>query len=203
MKQLKTLGLVIVGLIALYFVIDQALPYITNYGYEQFGDSYWANRWWLIGHLSGGIIAILIGPFQFIPKFRNRYLKTHRLLGKIYLLSIIVGSSCAFYMSIMVSPRVNMAWSIALFFLGLPWIISALMAYRMVRLKRIPQHREWMIRSYVITFGFAIFRILNDEWDYMTQIMPTFPERGPTIVWLAWAVPLFITEVLLQWNKKK
>ncbi len=202
MKYLKTIIIAILGLWALYFVVDRALPYITNYGHDQFGDYYWPNRWWLIGHLSGGITAILIGPFQFIKAFRNRYMKTHRLLGKIYIIAIIIGASCAFYMSFAVSPQVNIAWSISLFFLAFPWIICALMAYRMVRLKRIPQHREWMIRSYVITFAFVLFRVVEEN-SMIRSLMETFEERGPTVIWLSWAVPLFITEVILQWNKKK
>jgi len=203
MKHAKTFALVIIGLIAIYFVIEYIIPYLTNFGLEQFGDRYWAKKWWLTGHFLAGMIALLIGPFQFIKSFRNRYLNIHRTMGKIYIIAIIIGSFCAFYMSLYVSPQINMSWSIALFFLAVPWLISALMAYRMVRLKRIPQHREWMIRSYVVTFGFVIFRILNDESDLMTQLMPEFTERGPTIVWLAWAIPLFFTEVILQWDKKK
>ena len=72
----------------------------------------------------------------------------------------------------------------------------------MVRLKRIPQHREWMIRSYVITFSFVFFRFLNES-AIAQSLMETFDERGPTCIWLAWAIPLFFTEVILQWHKKK
>lgn len=202
MKNLKTIILVIIGLIALYFVVDRALPYLIHFGHEQFGDYYWPNRWWLVGHLTGGITAILIGPFQFTKSFRNRYLKTHRTMGKIYIIAIIAGSLCAFYMSFTVARQVNIAWCIALFFLALPWLLSALMAYRMVRLKKIPQHREWMIRSYVITFAFVLFRFL-DETSIARSLMETFEERGPTCIWISWAVPLFFTELILQWNKKK
>ena len=202
MKYLKIIFLVLIVFSALYFVIDRALPYIYNFGHEQFSDYYWPNRWWLVGHLLGGMTAILIGPFQFVSKFRNRYLKTHRLMGKIYIIAIIIGSLCAFYMSFTVALQVNIAWSIALFFLALPWLISVLMAYRMVRLKRIPQHREWMIRSYVITFAFVLFRFLSES-SLANSLMEKFDERGPTCIWLAWAVPLFFTEVILQWNKKK
>jgi len=202
MKYIKTILLALIGLIALYFVKDRAVPYFTNFGLEQFGDYYWPNRWWLVGHLSGGITAILIGPFQFIKRFRNRYLKTHRTMGKIYIIAIIIGSFCAFYMSFTVALQVNKAWSIALFFLALPWLVSALMAYRMVRLKRIPQHREWMIRSYVVTFAFVLFRLI-DETTVARSLMESFEERGPACIWLSWAIPLFFTEVILQWNKKK
>jgi len=201
MKFKYTIFLIAISLIVLYFVIDRVIPY-ANMDIEQYGNYYWPQRWWLIGHILGAMIAILIGPFQFSTTFRIRYLKLHRNLGKVYIISIILGSLSAFYMSIIVSPQVNIAWSISLFFLALVWLVAVLMAYRMIRLKRIPQHREWMIRSYVITFAFVLFRVL-EESTLAETLMKTFEERGPTCIWLSWAIPLFFTEVILQWNKKK
>lgn len=201
MKYLKPAILIALGIIAIYFVIDRVLPY-SNFSIEQYGNYYWPNKWWLVGHLLGGMTALLIGPFQFSKNFRIRYLKTHRNMGKIYIIAIIIGSLCGMYMSFTVAQQVNSAWSIALFFLAFPWLISVLMAYRAIRFKRIVQHREWMIRSYVITFAFVLFRFL-DEREITQSLMSEFGERGPTCIWLAWAVPLFLTEIFLQWNKKK
>ena len=201
MKYIKTFVLVIIGFIALYYVIDRALPY-ANFSIEQFGDYYWPNKWWLVGHLLGGITALLIGPFQFSKTFRNRFLRLHRNLGKVYIVAIILGAICAMYMSFTVAPQVNIAWSISLFFLALAWLVSVLMAYRMIRLKRIPQHREWMIRSYVVTFAFVLFRFL-EESTLAETLMKDFGERGPTCIWISWTIPLLFTEVILQWHKKK
>lgn len=202
MKYLKPIFLVIITLTAIYFVVDRALPYLYNFNFEQFGDYYWPNKWWLVGHLLGGMTALVIGPLQFSKTFRNRYLKTHRTMGKLYIIAIIIGSFCAIYMSFTVALQVNIAWCIALFFLALSWLVSVLMAYRMIRLKRISQHREWMIRSYVITFAFVLFRFLNES-SVVISLMETFEERGPTAIWVSWSVPMFFTEVILQWNKKK
>ena len=145
---------------------------------------------------------IIIGPFQFSTKFRNRYLKTHRVLGKMFIIAIVVASLCGLYMSINVSPQINISWSVSLFVMALVWLTSVLMAYRMIRLKRVPQHREWMIRTYVITLGFVLFRLI-EESSLARSLMPTFEERGPASIWLSWTVTLFFTEVILQWNKKK
>ena len=200
MKYLKIIFLVLIVFSALYFVIDRALPYIYNFGHEQFSDYYWPNRWWLLGHLLGGMTAILIGPFQFVSKFRNRYLKTHRLMGKIYIIAIIIGSLCAFYMSFTVALQVNIAWSIALFFLALPWLISVLMAYRMVRLKRIPQHREWMIRSYALSLFFMTFSFWVDG-----LASTGLPESVsyPLGVFLGWSLNLLIAETWIRRSRMR
>ena len=83
MKYIKTISLVILGCVALYFVIDRALPYIIDFSNEQYGDYYWSDRWWLLGHLLGGIAALLLGPFQLSNSFRKKYIQIHRNLGKV------------------------------------------------------------------------------------------------------------------------
>lgn len=202
MKTLKTISLVILVFIALYFVIDRVLPYFFNFNIEHYQDYYWSNKWWLVGHLLGGALALIIGPFQFSTTFRNRFIKTHRNLGKVFIIAIITASLSAMYMSIYVAPQVNISWSISLFVMALVWLTSVLMAYRAIRLRRISQHKEWMIRTYIITLGFVLFRVLNEN-SFMRDVMPTFEERGATCIWLSWTVPLFFTEVALQWHKKK
>lgn len=202
MKTLKTISLAILVFIALYFVIDRVLPYFFNFNIEHYQDYYWSNKWWLVGHLLGGALALIIGPFQFSTTFRNRFIKTHRNLGKVFIIALITASLSAMYMSIYVAPQVNISWSISLFVMALVWLTSVLMAYRAIRQRRISQHREWMIRTYIITLGFVLFRVLNEN-SFMRDVMPTFEERGSTCIWLSWTVPLFFTEVALQWHKKK
>jgi uncharacterized membrane protein YozB (DUF420 family) len=126
----------------------------------------------------------------------------HRNLGKAYIIGILIASLSAIYMSFYVAPQVNISWSISLLVMALIWLVSVLMAYRMIRLKRVPQHKEWMIRSYVITLGFVLFRLLN-ETSIIRELMPTFEERGPACIWMSWVIPLFVAEVIMQWPKKK
>ena len=72
---------------------------------------------------------------------------------------------------------------------------TALMAYRAIRKRRIQIHKEWMIRSYVVTFAFVSFRWLVDL-SFVIEL-GNFIERAPTVVWVSWAIPLFITEIIL------
>ncbi len=58
------------------FVINDALSYF-GFDKETFGR-YWNYKWPLIGHISGGLLALAIGPFQFSKTFRNKYMTTHR-----------------------------------------------------------------------------------------------------------------------------
>ncbi len=181
------------------FVIKDALPYF-GFDPEVFGR-FSEVKWSLIGHISGGLLAIVIGPFQFWKAFRTKYKKTHRTLGVIYLIAIVIGSISATYLAWTTALAVHWTWAISLQGLAFAWFCTVAMAYRAVRLHRYKIHREWMIRSYVVTFGFVTFRWLNEL--AIGYELGNFIERGPTIGWISWALPLFITEIVLQWNKKR
>lgn len=180
------------------FVIKDALPY---FGFDQqVLGRYWNIKWWLILHVVGGILALGIGPFQFWKSFRIKYLKTHRWLGRIYLSSILIASISSTYLAWTSALAIHWTWAIGLQGLAVAWLTSAVLAYVAIRRKRIQQHKEWMIRSYVVTFAFVSFRWLVDL-PFIVEL-GNFIERAPTVVWVSWVLPLYITEIVLQWNKK-
>jgi hypothetical protein len=71
------------------------------------------------------------------------------------------------------------------------------MAYLAIRLGHVSQHKEWVVRSYVVTFTFVTTRALAE-----LGILPSLG-RDPfaTLVWLSWSMPLLATEVILQGRK--
>ena len=106
----------------------------------------------------GALIALIIGPFQFWKGFRDRYMITHRWMGRIYLIAILIGSIASTYLAWTSALQIHWTWALALQGLAFAWIITSGMAYFSVRRKRIQEHREWMIRSYAVTFAFITFR---------------------------------------------
>jgi len=63
----------------------------------------------------------------------------------------------------------------------------------------VEQHREWMIRSYVVTFAFVVFRFVVEAVQVMR--IGTIVEQLTLASWICWAVPLLLTEVILQGRK--
>ncbi len=178
---------------------QEILPYFSldklNYG------RFWDYKWPLIFHISCGLIAMIIGPFQFWTTFRIKYINTHRMLGRIYLIAILIGTLSATNLAWTSGYKISFSWAFGLQGLAFAWISTALMAYISIRKRRMAQHKEWMIRSYVVTLGFFLFRILNNS-DFVKSLIPEFTERGVTIIWFCWAIPLLITEIVLSWKKK-
>src|SRR4051812_1420198 len=74
-----------------YFVLNNVPRYfIWSEATYRF---YWPRAEFLLPHILGGLVAILIGPFQFWPHIRKNYPKVHRTMGRIYLVSILMGAT--------------------------------------------------------------------------------------------------------------
>jgi len=199
-KSYLRLGvLLILTLFAGKFVVRDVLPYF-GFDKETFGV-YWNFKWILIGHISGGLLALLIGPFQFWKKLRDKYPAIHRLTGRVYLIMTLIAAICSTYLAWSSSIQLNFAWAFALQVSAIAWATTGLMAYISVRSGRITQHKEWMVRSYILTFSFAIFRWLVDI-PLVINLMENSGERKPTMAWFSWVVPLLIAEIIFSLKKK-
>ena len=84
-------------------------------------------------------------------------------------------------------------------FLGVAWLLTTGIAYVAIRRRLILQHQEWMIRSYVVTFAFVMFRILVGVLEAFE--VGTLFDRLNAASWFCWAVPLLVTEAILQGRK--
>jgi Predicted membrane protein (DUF2306) len=86
-----------------------------------------------------------------------------------------------------------------LFGLAVAWTITTGVAYIAIRRRLFELHREWMIRSYVVTLAFVFFRLFDEVAGRLGVGGPV--ERLEAAAWLGWAVPLLIAEPILQWHR--
>jgi len=191
----KVLALAAVFAVAVAFVGIYVFHYYLNYNQAAF-DAYWPNprRAGLLVHISCGMVALLVGPWQFSSRLRQRNLVLHRWLGRIYLIAVACASSAAFLLAL--TTPFGWAWGFGVAMLAVAWITTSGMAYYAVLRRQIAIHKEWMVRSYVVTFAFVTFRILND-YGPTARLQPE-SDRSLTAIWACWALPLLVTEVVLQ-----
>jgi Predicted membrane protein (DUF2306) len=86
-----------------------------------------------------------------------------------------------------------------LFGLATAWVSTTTLAYLAIRRSLIDQHKEWMIRSYVVTFAFVTFRVIQPALQ--AARIGTELEQLAVAAWACWAVPLLITELVIQGRK--
>jgi uncharacterized membrane protein len=196
----KVLVSALILIAAVGFVLKYVFRYYMHYDAAAFTDpmlgapNYWAMRGWLLMHITGGMVALLTGPWQFWTGFRVRYARLHRWTGRTFLCAVAVGSLGAFRMAI--ATTFGWAFGFALFGLATAWFTTAAIAYYAIVRRRIQIHKEWMVRAYVVTFAFVTFRLLNDYYPG-ARLQPA-GDRAVTIGWACWVLPLFFTEVVQQ-----
>lgn len=179
---------------AVRFLIRYAIPYFRFEPayFDQLG--YWPRRGRLILHICGGMLALICGPFQFWTGLRGKALGLHRWTGRGYLLGVVAGSVGAFLMSIYSQPH---TFGIALRVGAAAWIVATGISYAAILRGMVALHKEWMVRSYLVTFAFVTFRWLN-ETPIAASHWGMFSERSTNLVWVSWVVPLLVFEVFLQ-----
>src|ERR1700677_809465 len=92
-SRLKIVLWIFLGLIALFVFLTSEVLLVTDYPmYHAYRLQVIADRHLLIPHTLCGVIALLAGPVQFSSRFRPRHLKFHRVLGRIYVLSVFIGA---------------------------------------------------------------------------------------------------------------
>jgi len=109
----------------------------------------------LVPHMICGFIALCVGPLQFSSRLRQGNLKRHRLLGKIYVCAVIAGAIGGY---LLVWGNYS-PFGVSVDVLASLWLITAVIAYITARKRLITQHRQWMIRSYAVTFFFVVDRV--------------------------------------------
>jgi uncharacterized membrane protein len=191
-QALITITLSALALLAAWFVFRSALPYF-NFSPNHYGPYFWPRRWGLILHIAGGVIALSAGIVQLWLGLSNRVAALHRALGKLYVGVIAVASIAGFYLSLTISG--NPPYASGLFFLCVAWVITTTMALLAIRRRNLPQHREWMMRSYAVTFAFVTFRF---GVDALASNGMALSDAQAIMAWACWALPLLLLEPLIQ-----
>ena len=158
---------------------------------------YWPKRGWLLLHITSGAVALLLGPFALWLGMGRRRMPLHRILGMTYMVSVTLSCAAAFYLAF----HTDISWIFGMGLAGLAtaWVITTGLAFISIRKRLIPQHKEWMIRSYVVTLAFVNFRILVGILEIAG--VGTLVEQLNVASWFCWAVPLLVTEAILQGRK--
>ncbi|MBA2920372.1 DUF2306 domain-containing protein [Sphingomonas sp. MAH-20] len=150
----------------------------------------------LLTHIAGGVLMITLGACALFLGWNRRALGWHRWVGRAYLLS---GSIAALLVIVMAAtvPHEPQSLYVATGTLALVWLAVAAMGWRAARNRRFASHREWMIRSYVLSWTFVGCRLATTVDFY-----PWLGIEGVTAaIWVNWIVPLVACEIALRWKE--
>ena len=183
-----------VGLYPLiYYVVDMHNKgLLQSKPRELLDNSVWYTAFYI--HITFGGIALLTGWTQFSQRLRNRYLNAHRLVGKIYVVAVLLSSCAGLFIAFFATGGIVSVLGFGS--LALIWLVTVIKAYTSIRQRNIPVHEEWMIRNYALTFAAVTLRI------YLPLLIMLFHGNFlpayRTVSWLCWVPNLIIAGMIIS-----
>lgn len=211
------IGFGLMTVLAIFIALTAVVPYLTfdpanfNNATQRYLNAATIAQIGLYAHMIGGGLALLIGPFQFMKGLRDRNRSLHRLLGRIYLISIALGGFSAF----VIAPGAisGLSGTIGLSMLAVLWLFSAWKAYRHIRTGNTEAHRVWMIRNYALTFAAVTLRLWLGilivaqlpilETQFAGNFDALFVEAYRVVMWLSWVPNLIVAEWIIQGRRAR
>jgi hypothetical protein len=171
------------------FLVDSSNPAWQHY--EPF-------KWWLLPHGIFGAIVLLFAPLQFSDRLRQRFTKTHRVMGRLYVVGAMglapLGAYIQYYQERMGAPRSFTVLGIvdATMLMGAT-ALAFLFAFR----RKIALHRQWATRSYAIALVFigARFVLGVTGWERLGV------EIVQAMIWTCLALAVPLADVSLHWKE--
>lgn len=170
----------------------------TDIGFLLAKQDFVTNTAWMVAfyiHISSSILVVLTGPLQFVKAMRRSYLQFHRTLGKVYVGAILaLAAPSGLYMAWYANGG---TWSqVGFSILSVLWFAFTFMAYRSVRERNITAHRQWMVRSYALSFSAITLRLYvallstytNFDHDFIVVVT----------AWINWIPNLIVAELIIR-----
>jgi len=143
----------------------------------------------VLGHVSGGAVALFVGAFQMNAGLRARFLQIHRWLGRVYVVAVLVGGLGGLGMA--TRSQGGLVTHIGFGLLAVLWLATTAAAYRQIRRGDQANHRRWMLRSYALTFAAVMLRV------YLPIALAAgvpFIDAYQAIAWACWVPNLLVVE---------
>lgn len=191
--RFKSILWISLGITTLFVFITSEVFLMADYPmYHAYRLQVIADRHLLIPHTICGTIALLAGPIQFSSRLHRRFLRFHRVIGLMYVVSVFVGAATGVALA---SGRPGFPGTSMQ---AAAWIVCTTAAFVAALNRQIVQHRQWMARSYAVTFTFVSSRVLNLWPRYWSHLGDSFAAVGVIAFTLA---SLLLVELGLNWRE--
>ena len=183
--------------LSVYFLFDNVIAYFYGYRSPIFGNTFFRNQFWVVIHMSGGALALLLGPVQFWTFIRRRWINLHRILGKLYIGGVTLAGLSALRLSV-ISPCVPCR--VSLLILSVLVILATALAWITIRRGQADYHRKFMTRSYICVMSFVAVRLDGMiGLDFMFGVIEDPLFRRVVNEYFFSFVPLIVGEIIMTW----
>ena len=194
-RRLAGPGWVIMTLACVYIAVtvSRYLTFDPEVYFSEQREAYLQHEFALGVHVLSGILALLIGPLQFVRRLRHRFVRVHRFLGATY-----VASATALGVSgLILAPTAytGPVASAGFTVLDLAMLFTTWTAVRMILAGRYGEHRRWMIRSFSLIMAGVMLRVWSPIYGVLAALGIvdfSFETAYAAIAWLCWVPNLLL-----------
>jgi uncharacterized membrane protein len=182
----------LIGLMFLY-VVDHTERFLIDPA-----DGEWMHiesfKWWLLPHAIAGACALILGPMQFSDRLRQRFIRVHRAVGRLYVIGVFIAAPLGVYIQYLNEPLgFARSFTIETVFQAGLWMLTTGIAFAFILQGKVQQHRQWMTRSFgtgplIFLEVRVIFSVFNVSDPHSIEI----------VVWACTASSLFVADLVLQ-----
>ena len=179
--------------ISIAIIASRYLTFDPEVYFPEQREAYLQHEFALGVHVLSGVLALLIGPFQFVRRLRRRFVRVHRFLGATY-----VASATALGVSgLILAPTAytGLVASAGFTVLDLAMLFTTWTAVRMVLAGRFGEHRRWMIRSFSLIMAGVMLRVWSPIYGALAAagiVDFSFETAYAGIAWLCWVPNLLL-----------
>jgi hypothetical protein len=168
-----------------YFVVpDQYAGFFAD------RDPAEVRRPFLLLHVGGGAVALVLGIIQMIGLRRRPPPTWHRALGSLYVLSVFASvAGVAAIVAYSFGPPIN---AVGFGLLGLAWAITTGCGLVCALQGRGAAHRRWMIRSFALTLAAVSLRLQLGILQLHPDI--SYNLAYSIVAWSSWLPNLLIAQ---------
>jgi uncharacterized membrane protein len=144
-------------------------------------------------HICGAMVALAVGPFQFLPRLRRGHARVHRTLGVTYLTAATVGGLGGLGMA--TTAYTGIVASMGFATMAVCWLACTWTGFAMITRGRVADHRRWMIRSFSLVFGGVTLRLILGTYTAVESSVHTwlpFHTVYTATAWLCWVPNLLL-----------
>lgn len=146
----------------------------------------------ILVHVAASLVALAIGPFQFLPGVRHRR-GLHRGLGLVYFGAVFVGGVAGFFTAFVAQGGII---SIAGFLvLSVLWVVTAALALAAVKRGDYGAHEDWAWRNFALTFAAVTIRLQLGAGFAAGR---AFEDFYWMLSWTCWVPNLLLAEWLIH-----
>jgi Predicted membrane protein (DUF2306) len=156
-----------------------------------------AYQWAFYAHLASGPVSLVLGLILISDRFRSRFPKWHRLLGRIQVVVVLLIVAPS---GLWMAYRAESGPVAAVGFASMAIVTGACVAMglRCAVKRRFPEHRRWMWRCFLLLCAAVVIRVIGGlatvaevqaQWIYTLS------------AWASWLAPLIVFEFVRARNR--